>query len=154
VATGGADASYSLQYGPTSALGRSLKGSLAVSSSGLRGTLRHLAPGRTYYVRAVIVGPAGSSVTAVIRFKTSRVTITRLAVRGGTLQAVLRCYGATPCRATLQVRSGSRSAAGRQVTIRGNRTTTVSLPLTQGRHARLTVLSRWNGYSATVTATT
>ena len=156
VATGGAAASYSLQYGPTPALGRSLKGSLAISSSGLRGTLRHLIPGRIYYVRAVIVNAAGSTATAVIRFRTSPVTITRLANRGGKLQTVLRCYGAAPCRVTLQARSGSRSLASRQVTIRGNRSTSVSLTLTPGRHpaTRLTVLSRWNGYSATVTATT
>ena len=156
VATGGSDASYSLQYGPTSALGRSLKGSLATSSTRLTGTLRALAPGRVYYVRAVITNPAGSTATAVIRFRTSPVTITRLAVRGGRLQAVLRCYGAAPCRATLQARSGSRLLAARLVTIRGNRTTTVSLPLTPGRHpaTRLTVLSRWNGYPAAVTATT
>ena len=98
VATGGSDASYSLQYGPTSALGRSLKGSLASASTRLTGTLRALAPGRVYYVRAVITNPAGSTATAVIRFRTSPVTITRLAVRGGRLQAVLRCYrrGALP----------------------------------------------------------
>jgi hypothetical protein len=103
----------------------------------------------------VIANPAGSTATAVIRFRTSPVTITRLAVRGGRLQAVLRCYGAAPCRATLQARSGSRLLAARLVTIRGNRTTTVSLPLTPGRHpaTRLTVLSRWNGYPAAVTAT-
>ena len=156
VATGGAAASYSLQYGSTSSLGRSLQGSLAASSTGLSGTLRHLAPGRTYYVRAVVVNPAGSTATATIRFRTSPVTITRLAIRGGRLQAVLRCYGAAPCHATLQAHSGSRLLAGRQVTIRGNRTTTVLLPLAPGRHpaTRLTVLSRWNGYPATVTATT
>jgi hypothetical protein len=156
VATGGSVAIYSLQYGPTSALSRSVTGSLTASSTGLSGTLRHLAPGRTYYVRAVIVNPAGSTATATIRFRTSPVTITRLAIRGGRLQAVLRCYGRAPCRATLQARSGSRLIAGRRVTIRGNRTTTLSLPLAPGRHPaiRLIVLSRWNGYQATVTAAT
>jgi hypothetical protein len=154
VATGGSAASYSLQYGTTSALGRSLKGSLAASSTRLSGTLRHLAPGRTYYVRAVIVNPAGSTATAVIRFRTSRVTITRLAIQGGRLQAALRCYGKAPCRVTLQARSGSRLLVTGRATIGGNRTATVSLPLTAGRHPalKLTVLSRWNGYPAAVTA--
>jgi hypothetical protein len=46
-------------------------------------------------------------------------------------------------------------AAG-QATVRGNRTTTVTLNLGGGaKHpVALSVLSSWNGYPATVTATT
>lgn len=154
VATGGSTASYSLQYGTTWALGRSLAGSLAASSTGLTGTLRNLTPGRTYYVRAVITNPGGSVTSTMIRFRTSPVTITGLAVRGGRLQAVLRCYGSAPCRVRLQARSGSRLVSAGHATIGGNRTTTVSLPVSRGRHPAmtLTVLSSWNGYPAAVTA--
>lgn len=155
VATGGSAASYSLQFGTTSALGRRLTGYLAASSAGLSGTLRNLAPGRTYYARVVVTNPGGSATSAVIRFRTSPVTITRLTIRGGKLQAVLRCYGSTPCRVKLQARAGSRLLSYGQATVRGNRTATVSLPLSGGRHPaiKLTVLSSWNGYPAAVTAT-
>lgn len=155
VATRGSAASYSLQYGTTSALGRRQMGSLAASSTGLRATLRRLAPGRTYYARVVVTGPGGSATSAMIHFRTSPVTITRVAIRGGKLQALLRCYGKAACRVKLQARSGSRLLAAGQVTIRGNRTGTVSLALSPGRHAavKLTVTSSWNGYPAAVTAT-
>jgi hypothetical protein len=155
VATGGAASSYSLEYGTTPALRRSLKGSLAVSSTRLSGTLRHLAPGRTYYLRAVITNSAGSSATEVIRFRTSPVTITRLTLRAGGLQAALRCYGSAPCRVKLQARSGSRLVFTTQATIRSGRTTTVSLPVSrsQGAVLKLIAQSSWNGYPAAVTAT-
>jgi hypothetical protein len=154
VAIGGGAAMYALEFGTTTALGRSATGSLAASSSVLRGTLRNLAPGRTYYVRAVITGPGGSATSATVRFRTSPVTITRLSMRGGKLQAVLRCHGSAPCRARLQVRSGSHLIATGQATIRGNRTATVTLTLShrQARGVQLFVLSSWNGYPAAVTA--
>jgi hypothetical protein len=55
----------------------------------------------------------------------------------------------------LQARSGARIVSVGQVTIRGGRTTTVSLPLSRSRGAglKLIVLSSWNGYPAAVTAT-
>jgi hypothetical protein len=154
VSTGGSAASYSMQYGNTSALGRRLTGSLAAFSTGLNVTLRNLAPGRTYYVRAVITNAGGSATSATIRFRTSPVTITRVTIRGGKLQAVLRCYGKAPCRVKLQARSGSRLLAAGQATIPGNRDKTVSLPLSSGRQPglRLTVLSSGNGYPTAVTA--
>jgi hypothetical protein len=152
--TGGAGVTYSLEYGTTATLGRVVRGSLAASSTGLSGTLRNLAPGRTYYVRAVVTNSAGSTTTATIRFRTSPVTVTRLAVHGNKLTAVLRCYGAASCRVRLQALSGSRLIAGGPATIRGNRSATVSLTL-RGKHqiVKLLVLSSWNGYPAVVTAT-
>jgi hypothetical protein len=83
------------------------------------------------------------------------VTIIRLTLRGAVLHAALRCYGAAPCRVKVQARSGSRLVFTTQVTIRGGRTTTVSLPVSRSRGAalQLIVLSSWNGYPAAVTAT-
>jgi hypothetical protein len=154
VGTGGSGGTYSLQYGTTAALGRYTAGSLAASSTGLSGTLRGLAPGQTYYVRAAVISSGGSAASATIRFRTSPVTITGLAIRGGRLQAVLRCYGKASCHVRLQARSGSRLLVTRLATIRGNRTATVLLPLSRGRHPalKLTALSSWNGYPAAVTA--
>jgi hypothetical protein len=68
---------------------------------------------------------------------------------------VLRCHARGACHVRLQVHSGSRVIATRQAAIGGNRTTTVSLSLGHGQPHRvvLSVLSNWNGYPATVTAT-
>ena len=58
-------------------------------------------------------------------------TIAGLTIRGGRVQAVLRCHGSAPCQVRLQARSGSRLVAAGNATMRGNRTTTVTLTLSQ-----------------------
>jgi hypothetical protein len=155
VSTGGLAAQYSVQYGTTPALGQSVTGALAGSATGLSATLRRLRPGTTYYARVVVTSSAGSATSATIRFRTSAVTISQLTIRGGRVQAVLRCHGSGPCRVALQARSGSRVIATGRATLRGNRSTTVALKLRASSQRRivLSVLSSWNGYSATVTAT-
>jgi hypothetical protein len=155
VATGGAGATYSVQYGTTPALGRSVSGVLGASATNLSAALRNLTADRTYYVRVVVTNAAGSATSAAIHFRTSAVTIARVTVSHGKLQAVIRCHGPAQCRVRLQARSGSRLIATGQATIRGNRTATVSLPLTNGQAHGMTLsaLSSWGGYPASVTAT-
>ena len=105
--------------------------------------------------------PAGSSAGAVVRFRTSPVTITRIATSGTVLDVVLRCHGSAACHVRLQGRSGTRVMLSSQATIRGNRTSTVTLRLSKSfrtlatvrRNATLLVLSTWNGLTATVSAT-
>jgi hypothetical protein len=156
VTTGGAGARYTLQYGTTSALGQLVAGALGGSATGLSATLRNLKAGATYYARVVVTSAAGSATSSIIRFRTSAVTIAALTIRGGRIQAVLRCHGSGQCRVRLQARSGSRVVGTGGVTLRANRTTTVTLPIHgQGGHpVTLSVLSSWNGYPAAVTATT
>jgi hypothetical protein len=154
VAAGGLGARYSVQYGSTPALGRTIAGALGGSATGLSATLRNLSAGATYYVRVVVTNAGGSATSATIRFRTSAVTIAALSLRGGRVRAVLRCHGSAPCRVRLQARSGSRVIASGSATVRGNRTATVTLNLRSGRARRLTlsVLSSWNGYPAAVNA--
>jgi hypothetical protein len=154
VSTGGVGARYSVQYGTTAKLGRSVAGALSGSATGLSATLRNLRAGATYYARVVVTNSSGSATSATIRFRTSAVTIGALSIRGGRIHVVLRCHGSGQCRVRLQARSGSRVVATGQATLRGNRTATLTLTL-RGRsgHIVLSVLSSWNGYAATVTAT-
>jgi hypothetical protein len=102
-----------------------------------------------------VTNAAGSATSAVIRFRTSAVTIAALTVRGGRVHAVLRCHGSAACRVGLQARSGSRLIGSGNATVSGNRTATVTLSLRSSGAGPvvLSVLSSWNGYSATVTAT-
>jgi hypothetical protein len=104
----------------------------------------------------VVTNAAGSATSAIIRFRTSAVTIARVTVHGGRIQAILRCHGSAQCRVRLQARSGSRIIATGRATLRGNRSTTVTLKLRghSSHPVALSVLSSWNGYPATVTATT
>jgi hypothetical protein len=155
LATGGAGARYSVQYGTTSALGRTVTGALGASATGVSATVHNLRPGTTYYAQVVVTNVAGSATSSVIRFRTSAATITRLTIHGGRLQVVLRCHGTAACRVRLQARSGSRVIGSGRATVRGNRSTTVTLALRSqsGHHLALSVLSSWNGYPATVTAT-
>ena len=165
LATGGVVASYSLQYGTTPAVSQRLAGSLAAASAGLRLTIRGLAPGRSYYVRVVVGNAAGWAPSATIRFRTSPVTITGLAIQHGHLQAVLRCYTRAPCRVRLQAQAQSRLIAARVVTIAANRSASVALTLRRAFLASiskshghrpavtLSALSTWNGYPATVMKT-
>jgi hypothetical protein len=153
VSTAGAGGQYSVQYGTTAKLGRSVAGALSGSATGLNATLRNLRAGATYYVRVVVTNASGSATSAIIHFRTSAVTIAALRIRGGRAQAVLRCHGSRQCRVRLQARSGARVIATAAAKLRGNRTTTVTLKLRgRGSHIALSVLSSWNGYSASVTA--
>ncbi len=156
VATGGAGAHYSVQYGTTAALGHSIAGALGGSATGLSTTLRNLNAGATYYARVVLTNTAGSSTSTIIRFRTSAVTISALTIHGGRIQAVLRCHGTGQCRVRLSARSGSRVIGTGGATLRANRTTTVTLTIrSHGRHpVALWVLGSWNGYPAAVTAAT
>jgi hypothetical protein len=154
VSTGGVGARYLVQYGTTPALGRSVAGALGATATGLTTALRNLRAGATYYARVVVTNAAGSATSAVIRFRTSAVTIVSLSIHAGRVQAVLRCHGSGQCRVLLNARSGSRVIATGRATLRGNRTTTVTLNLrARAVHVALSVLSSWNGYPATVTAT-
>jgi hypothetical protein len=154
VSTGGVGARYSVQYGTTPALGRSIAGALGASATRLSATLRNLRAGATYYARVVVTNATGSATSPTIRFRTSAVTIAALNVRGGRIEAVLRCHGSGQCQVRLQARSGSRVIATGRASVRGNRTATVTLKLRgRSRHIALSVLSSWNGYPATVTAT-
>jgi hypothetical protein len=148
-----ATANYSIQYGKTPALGREVTGSLGASASSLNATLRGLAPGRSYYARVVVSNAGGSAASAMIRFRTSPVTITRITLRNGNLVAVLRCHSSAPCHVLLRTRSGSKVTSSRRATLRGNRSATVALRLGTGRGSTLSVLSSWNGYPAVVSAT-
>jgi hypothetical protein len=153
VATGGAGARYVVQYGSTPALGRSIVGTLGGSATGLSTALRNLGAGAIYYARIVVTNTAGTATSATIRFRTSPVTVAALSVRGGRLHAVLRCHGSGTCRVRLQARSGSRVIASGSATVRGNRTAAVTLRSGGAHRVTLSVLSSWNGYPATVTAT-
>ncbi len=159
----GAATAYALQYGPTASLGRTTSGSLASSKSTATVTwaLRNLSPGKVYYLRAVATNAAGSTQSTLIRFRTSPVTITRITTRGGDLVVVLRCHGSAPCRFRLQGHSGTRLMVSSQGYLRGNRSGTVTLALTRAfetlathsRTATVSVLSTWNGITASVTTT-
>jgi hypothetical protein len=163
IAGRGAATTYALQYGPTASLGRTTSGSLASSKSTATVTwaLRNLSPGKVYYLRAVATNGAGSTQSTLIRFRTSPVTITRTTTRGGDLVVLLRCHGSAACRFRLQGRSGTRLIVSSQGYIRGNRSGTVTLALTRAfetlttrsRTAKLSVLSTWNGITASVTTT-
>ena len=163
IAGRGAATTYALQYGTTASLGRTAPGSLATSRStaNVSLTLRNLSPGKVYYVRAVATNTGGSTYSKVIRFRTSRLTITSITTRGGDLLLVLRCHGSAPCRFRLEGRSGTRVMLSSQGSISGNRSGTVTLTLTRAfetlathsRTATLSVLSTWNGVTATVSAT-
>lgn len=164
IASRGAATAYALQYGTTPALGRSAQGSLANSSwtqpRNVTLTLRNLSPGKIYYFRVVASDAGGSATSAVVRFRTSPVTITSVKARGSSLVVVLRCHGSAPCTVRLQGRSGTRVLLTSKATVRGNRTATVTLRLsrvfqtlaTHTKTARLYVLSAWNGATATISA--
>ena len=163
IAGGGAATTYALQYGATASLGRTAAGSLSTSRSTANVSLKlgGLSPGKVYYVRAVATNAAGSTYGKVIGFRTSPVTITSVRTRGGALTVVLRCHGSAPCRFRLQGRAGTRVMLSSQGSVRGNRSGTVTLTLsrsfatlaTHSRTATLSVLSTWNGVTATVSAT-
>ncbi len=164
IASRGAATTYALRYGTTAALGRSASGLLAASSSAASRnvtlTLRNLNPGKIYYFRLVASDAGGSTAAAVVRFRTSPVTITSVQVRGSSLVVVLRCHGSAPCSVRLQGRSGSRVLLTSRATVRGNRTATATLRLSRmfqtlaihTKTARVYVLSSWNGSTATVSA--
>jgi len=164
IAARGAATTYALEYGTKRTLGRSVSGSLAASSSAgprkVTLTLRNLSPGKIYYFRLVANDAGGSTAGAVLRFRTSPVTITSVKARGSSLVVVLRCHGSAPCSVRLQGRSGTRVLLTSKATVRGNRTATVTLRLsrmfqtlaTHTRSARVYVLSSWNGSTATVSA--
>jgi len=153
---------YLLEYGTATDLGWRVSGTLTAPSHTLTATLRNLMPGRIYYVRAVLRGPGGSTTSGLIRFRTSPVTITRLAIHGGQLQVVLRCHSAAPCRLRLQARVAAHVIATGQFRVHSDRPATVTLQLdhaflTAGPHrarqpATLSVQSNWNGHLAAVTA--
>jgi hypothetical protein len=163
IAGRGAATTYALQYGSTASLGRTAPGSLATSRStaNVSLTLRNLSPGKVYYVRAVATNAGGSTYGKVIRFRTSPLTITSITTRDGDLVMVLRCHGSAPCRFRLEGRSGTRLMLSSRGSIRGNRSGTVTLALTRAfetlathsRTAKLSVLSTWNGVTATVSST-
>ena len=164
IAGRGAATTYTLQYGTTAALGRSASsGSLGPSqtNANVSWTLHNLTPGKTYYVRALATNAGGTTRGAVVRFRTSPVTITSTTPRGNQLQVVLRCHGSAPCRFRLQGRYGNRVMLSSQASVRGNRSATITLTLThrfetlasQRRAAKLLVLSTWNGVTATVSTT-
>ena len=87
--------------------------------------------------------------------------ITSVTTRGNKLQVVLRCHGSAPCRFRMQGRYGNRVMLSSQANIRGNRSATVTVTLTQRfetlashrRTAKLLVLSTWSGVTATVSTT-
>ena len=88
-------------------------------------------------------------------------TITRIATRGGDRLVVLRCHGSAPCRFRLQGRSGTRARSRARATSPPTAAGGVTLALnrafetlaTHSRTAKLSVLSTWNGITATVTTT-
>jgi hypothetical protein len=162
IATGGVATSYSLQYGTTQALGKSLSGSQSSGAAATaRWTLRNLSPGKIYYLRVLAGNAGGSGAGSLVRFRTSPVTITKISRGAGFLNAMLRCHGSAACHVRLQGRSGTRVLLSSQATIRGNHTSTVTLRLlkafrtavTRHQNATLLVLTTWNGSTATVSAT-
>lgn len=164
IAGGGAATTYALQYGTSAALGRNASsGSLRSSqvTANVSWTLHNLSAGKTYYLRVVATNAQGTTRGAVVRFRTSPVTITSVTIRGNKLRVVLRCHGSAPCRFRLQGRYGNRVMLSSQANIQGNRSATVTLTLTQRfetlashrRTAKLLVLSTWSGVTATVSTT-
>ena len=162
IATGGSATSYSLQYGTTHALGKSLSGSQSSgAAAAARWTLRNLSPGKIYYLRVVASNAGGSGAGSLVRFRTSPVTITKISRSAGFLNVMLRCHGSAACHVRLQGRSGTRVLLSSQATIRGNHTSTVTLRLsksfqtavTRHQNATLLVLTTWNGSTATVSGT-
>ena len=164
IAGRGAATTYTLQYGTTAALGRSAaSGSLGSSpaTANVSWTIHNLTPGKIYYLRAVATNAGGTTRGAVVRFRTSPVTITSSTTSGNKLRVVLRCHGSAPCRFRLEGRYGNRVMLSSQANIHGNRSTTVTLTLTRTfetlathrRTAKLLALSTWNGVTATVSTT-
>lgn len=159
---GGGATTYELQYGSTPALGHSMFGGLPASLSPVTVSrnLQSLSPGKVYYVRTVASNAAGTSMSAMIRFRTSPVTITRIFTSANKLEVVLRCHGSSACSVRLQARVGGRLIAAGGARIRGNRSATATLNLSRsaatlvkhGRAPTLSVLSVWNGLTATVSA--
>ena len=161
IATGGASTTYILEYGSTPSLGQGyLSSQSSRASASAQWTVRSLSPGKIYYLRVVASNAGGSAAAAVIRFKTSPVTISRISKSGSFLYVVLRCHGSATCRLRLQGRAATRVLFSKPATIRGNRTTTVTLRLTKSmrtlatrsKSARVFVLSTWSGSTATVSA--
>jgi len=162
IATGGAATTYTLQYGTTRSLGKTFSSSQSSRATATaRWTIRSLSPGKIYYLRVVASNSGGNSGGAVIRFRTSPVTITRVTTSGNVLDVVLRCHGSAACHVRLQGRLGTRLLLSSQAKIQGNRTGTITLRMstafetaaTRRRNATLLVLSTWNGSTATVSAT-
>ena len=164
IAAGGGAATYALEYGSSKALGRSISRSLAASSSQAAAnvtlTLTKLSPGRIYYFRLIASNAAGKTTGTTVRFKTSPVTIGRIRIGDDHLVVVLRCHGSAPCRARLQGRS-ERACCSPVGDDRRKPQPHRDLGLsrsfrtlaTHGKRARLYVLSTWNGWPATVSAT-
>ncbi len=158
----GAATTYLLAYGTTPALARRTPARSSTSAGTATWNLRGLAAGRVYYLQVLAANGGGLRGSAVVRVKTSPVTLGKAAVRAGKLAVVVRCHGSAACPVRLTARAGNRVIAAGGARIRGDHSATVLLKLngaavTHARHgnrlrATLSAVSVWNAYTATVTA--
>ena len=158
----GASTTFYLAYGTSPALGRRTPSGASARAGSASWNLRGLAAGRVYYLQVVATNAGGSGRTAIVRVRTSPVTLGRIAMHSGKLAVRVSCHGSGACRARLTARSGNRVIATGTANVRGNRTKTVLLHVNRAAATRasrggkvqaiMSAVSVWNGYRATVTA--
>jgi hypothetical protein len=162
ITTGGASTTYYLGYGTSPKLGRRAGTGSSITTRTVTWHLRGLAAGKVYYLRVVAVNAAGTRLGAIVRLRTSPVSVARINRVGGKLAVLLRCRGSGTCRGQLTAKASGRVIAAGSFKIRGNRRTTVTLRLNSvavsraghGKQllATLSASSRYNGYTASVGA--
>jgi hypothetical protein len=160
--THGAPTTYYLAYGTTPALARRAPARSSTSAANATWNLRGLAAGRVYYLQVLAANAGGSRRTAVIRVKTSPVSLGKITMRGGKLAVVVRCHGSGACGVRLAAKAGKRLIAAGSAKIRGNHSQTALLKVnraavTHPSHGHklqgtLSAVSVWNGYAAAVGA--
>jgi hypothetical protein len=158
----GGATNYYLAYGTTRKLVHRASSGASTSSRTVTWHLRGLAAGKVYRLQAVATNAGGAARSAVVRIKTSAVSVGKIITSGGRLAVLLRCHGPGSCRVRLWAKAGGRLLAAGIVEVRGNRKATVLLRLNQAAVARashgnrpratLSAVSTYNGYAATVTA--
>jgi hypothetical protein len=88
------------------------------------------------------------------------VTVGKITAHGSTVRVALRSHTASSCRVHLTIKVGKATIGSGNVTVRGNRTATVTLKLNQAAASRathgksaqaiLSAISVYNGHAATV----
>ncbi|HEY1507351.1 MAG TPA: hypothetical protein VGF93_00005, partial [Solirubrobacteraceae bacterium] len=158
--TGGGATTYYLAYGTTKALGHRTSIGSSAASHAITWQLRGLAAGKIYYLQAVAANGAGTRRGPLVRVRTSPVTVGKITAHGSTVRVALRSHTASSCRVHLTIKVGKVTIGSGNVTVRGNRTATVTLKLNQAAASRathgksaqaiLSAISVYNGHAATV----
>jgi hypothetical protein len=162
ITTGGASTTYYLGYGTSRKLGRRAGTGSTTTTRTVTWHLRGLAAGKVYYLQVVAVNAAGTRLGALVRLRTSPVSVMKITRVGGKLAVLLRCRGSAPCRGHLAAKASGRVIAAGSFKIRGHRRTAVTLRLNSAALSRaghgkrlaatLSASSRYNGYTASVAA--